>query len=469
MKLELYQTRDRARDVGNKEFRIVEKNMDWLWHNLPFYSHVKQTKPLEPLKYVDEKSNTHVDFSALIEKYSPEFSHGAMALFHPLYFTGHLQTLYAAVRTFEEQDQIHYKRLVVKCRDGGEATADFRVPPFEKASDYTPPNQTKPLQPLYSYFTPQEQQNLGSKDDKPLLIILHGLTGGSHEAYVRSLVNRITSQYGFEACVLNSRGCSESSITTPQLYSGVWTDDIRDFVIQLRELYPNRKFYLAGFSLGASIATNYLGQEGSNSQIECAAILANPWDLCNASYYMYRTLLGRNLYGKHFSKSLVKMLEDNLQVLKQDPYMAKFYAEKLDKVTTVEEFDNWFTSKMFGFNTSFEYYRYGTSSNRIPQIRTPMLAISATDDPIVGSESLPYREIESNPYTMLIESSKGGHVAWFDAKGERWYQDPLCRFLSAFHKDVASKGLKPDLSSVNLPHNNKFKDGRLVDATIRNY
>lgn len=443
--------------------------MESILHHLPIYSHVRQTRPFEPLKFVGEQSGTSTDLPTLVDKCSPEFSNGAMALFHPLYFNGHLQTLYAAVRTFDNENMVYYKRLVVPCRDGGEATADFRVPPFEKASDYTPPNQTKPLMPRYSFFTPEEERNLGSNDDKPLLIVLHGLTGGSHEAYVRSLVDRITTNYGFEACVLNSRGCSESCITTPQLYNGVWTNDIRDFVVKLRALFPKRKFYLVGFSLGASIATNYLGQEGSNSQIECAAILANPWDLCNASYYMYRTFLGRNLYGNHFSKSLVKMLKDNLSVLKQDPYMAKLYAEKIDSVKTVEEFDNWFTSRMFGFNCSFEYYRYGTSSNRIPLIRTPMLAISASDDPIVGSESLPIREIESNPYTLLIESSKGGHVAWFDAHGERWYEEPLCRFFSGFHSDVALEGLKPDLASVTLPHANKFKGDRLVDATVRDY
>ncbi|SCV05821.1 LANO_0H15918g1_1 [Lachancea nothofagi CBS 11611] len=441
--------------------------MDTLLHNLPFYSHVRQTRPLESLKFGGK-----LDLIELINRFSPEFNDGALSLFHPLYFNGHLQTVCAAVKTFEDVDQVYYKRMVVNCSDGGEATADFRVSPWGSdlpEPDYVPPNQTKQLLPRYRYFSPDELKNLGAADSKPLLIVLHGLTGGSHEAYVRSLVNRITSEYEFEACVLNSRGCSQSSITTPQLYNGAWTDDTRDFVKKLRELFPHRKFYLVGFSLGASIAANYLGQEGEDSQIECAAILGNPWDLCNASYYMNRTLLGRQLYGTHFSQSLVKMVKDNLDVLKRDPYMAKLYAEKLETVKTVEEFDNWFTSRMFGFNSSYEYYRYGTSSNRVPQIRTPMLVISATDDPIVGQESLPKREIEGNPFTLLIETSKGGHIAWFDSKGERWHQDPLCRFFNAFHNEICAKGLKADTHSVTLPHRNKFVGDRLVNATVRDY
>ncbi|SCU82607.1 LADA_0C06722g1_1 [Lachancea dasiensis] len=441
--------------------------MDWLLHNLPFYSHVRQTRPLEPLKFGGK-----LDLLGLIDKYSPEFSHGAMALFHPLYFTGHFQTVAAALKTFENIDQVYYKRLVLDCSGGGEAAVDFRVEPWspeDPQPTYVPPNQTRKLQPRYRFFTPSELQQLSSEDAKPMMIILHGLTGGSHEAYVRGLVNTIATKYSFEVCVLNSRGCSESCITTPQLYNGAWTDDIRDLVKKLRGLYPNRKLYLVGISLGASIAANYLGQEGSDCEIECAAVLGNPWDLCNSSYHLNRSLIGHYIYGSKLCQSLVKLVANNLETLKKDPYMAKLYAEKLNKVERLEEFDQYFTAPMFGFNTSYEYYRYGTSSNRLPQIRTPLLAISASDDPIVGQESLPYREIEANPFTVLVESSKGGHIAWFDAKGDRWYQDPLCRFFSAYHNEIAMSNLRPDLASVTLPHRNKFKGDRYVDATVRDY
>ena len=34
-------------------------------------------------------------------------------------------------------------------------------------------------------FTAKEWQGISSDDDKPMLIALHGLTGGSHEVYLR--------------------------------------------------------------------------------------------------------------------------------------------------------------------------------------------------------------------------------------------------------------------------------------------
>ncbi|SCU95880.1 LAMI_0F04214g1_1 [Lachancea mirantina] len=436
-------------------------------HYVPFFSHVKQTKSDELLKF--KKCGESTDMSTIIDRFCPEFSDNSMQLFNPVLCSGHLQTIYAALRSFEEIDQVYYKRLVVKYCDGGEGTADFAVDAFEDDAGYVPSTQRNALLPQYAFFTPEESKAFTSQDDKPLLIVLHGLTGGSHESYVRGLVNRIRNCYGFEACVLNSRGCCESSITTPQLYNGMWTDDVREFVKQMRQRFPNRKFYLVGFSLGGSIAANYLGQEGENSDIECASVLGSPWDLCDSSYFLTSSWLGRLVYSRAFSKRLVKLIEDHLEVLREDPYMAQLYAEKLDKIETIEDFDNWFTAPMFGFNTSYEYYRHGSSANRLPQVRTPLLAINATDDPIVGSQSLPLREFQDNPYLLMVQSSKGGHIGWFDATGERWYLDPLCKFFSSFHAEVVAKDLQPDLSSVKLPHKNKFVGDRLVNATVRDY
>ncbi|SCW03351.1 LAFE_0G08504g1_1 [Lachancea fermentati] len=432
----------------------------------PFHSYVRHITPDDPLKFIDQDHSW--DLSSFVDKHCPAFSDGSLTLMHPMLPTGDLQTIYAALNTFEDRDIVYYRRLVLTYADGGEGTADFAVPKFVP-SEYVPPNQKKPLLPHYSYYTPEEAENLHSEDTKPLLIALHGLTGGSNESYVRALLHKITKDHGFEACVLNSRGCCNSTITTPQLYNGVWTDDVRDFVKKLRVMFPNRKFYMVGFSLGASVLANYIGQEGDDTEIECAAVIANPWDLCNSSYLLRRSLLGKHIYSPVFARRLVELVEDHFEVLNKDPYMAKLYAEKLPGVRTIEDFDNYFTSRMFGFNTSFEYYRFGTSSNRLSQVRTPLLAINAKDDPIVGSEALPMREVQENPYVLLLETSKGGHIGWFTPNGDRWYTEPLAQFFSSFHSEIASKSLKTNLQSIILPHKNKFVQDRLVNATLRDY
>jgi predicted alpha/beta-fold hydrolase len=64
-------------------------------------------------------------------------------------------------------------------------------------------------------------------DNKPMLIILHGLSGGSHEIYLRHAIAPLIEQGNWEICVVNSRGCAMSKITTGILYNARATWDVR--------------------------------------------------------------------------------------------------------------------------------------------------------------------------------------------------------------------------------------------------
>jgi predicted alpha/beta-fold hydrolase len=106
-----------------------------------------------------------------------------------------------------------------------------------------------------TFFTEKEFAALTSDDRKPMLVVLHGLSGGSHEPYVRQVVKPLTEE-GWEACVINSRGCAQSKVTSPILYNARATWDVRQMVRWIREKFPNRSLFGLGFSLGANILTN---------------------------------------------------------------------------------------------------------------------------------------------------------------------------------------------------------------------
>lgn len=52
----------------------------------------------------------------------------------------------------------------------------------------------------------------------------------------------------------------------------------------------------------------------------------------------------------------------------------------LKKVRTIREFDDSFTSKMYGFSGVEEYYKNASSYDKVHHIKTPLLALNAADD-----------------------------------------------------------------------------------------
>ena len=61
------------------------------------------------------------------------------------------------------------------------------------------------------------------RDNEVVVVVAHGLTGGSHESYVRAALSTLTLPInecglGLRAVVINSRGCNNSPVITPKLY-----------------------------------------------------------------------------------------------------------------------------------------------------------------------------------------------------------------------------------------------------------
>ena len=168
---------------------------------------------------------------------------------NPFLFNGHLQTFWTAVKSYDIP--IYYKRHIFSAEDptyAGTFAVDFVVEAYEDTDVSLPPRTM--------YYTDNEFESIGSMDDRPMVVTLHGLSGGSHEIYLRHVLRPLVDSGKWEACVVNSRGCAGSKITTGVLYNARATWDIRQVVKWLREKFPNRPLFGLGFSLGANILVN---------------------------------------------------------------------------------------------------------------------------------------------------------------------------------------------------------------------
>jgi predicted alpha/beta-fold hydrolase len=85
--------------------------------------------------------------------------------------------------------------------------------------------------------------------------MLHGLTGGSHENYIRGLLQIVCkAPINYRAVVYNARGCGFTNVETPQLFNASITDDIREALAHVqKQIGQDAPLIGIGFSLGSNI------------------------------------------------------------------------------------------------------------------------------------------------------------------------------------------------------------------------
>jgi predicted alpha/beta-fold hydrolase len=108
---------------------------------------------------------------------------------NPLLFNSHLQTIWTAIN--DNRRAIYYKRKVFQSDDPAYESSfavDFIVPPFSENNESLP---TRTI-----FFKDKEFGRIASLDKRPMLITLYGLSGGSHEIYLKDVLAPLVAAEG---------------------------------------------------------------------------------------------------------------------------------------------------------------------------------------------------------------------------------------------------------------------------------
>ncbi|KAI0640880.1 AB-hydrolase YheT [Trametes meyenii] len=342
-----------------------------------------------------------------------------------LLFNGHLQTAYSVYGNFADVDRVVYDRKLIRLLDGGTLSLDF-----------TPPDDRCCL-----------------PADTPIIVAFHGLTGGSNEAYVRSIIAPATTSsqdggLGYRAVVVNFRGCAGTPVTSEQLYHCGNTDDARQALMYIAQRYPRGRLIGLGFSLGANVLVRYLAQEGEQSRLAAGCALGCPWDLHSVSYKLSKGAWLDRMYSRTLAYNMKTLIEAHAEKLVANPKLTEAlpYLFALSS-PTLWDFDKYYTLEHCGadtqcaFKSPGDFYRWASSHYVLSDVRVPLLAINADDDPIV--RDLP-TDVGGNPLVSLVVTRGGGHLGWF-ASGvgmlrrrpcTRWVQKPVLEWLRAVGEDM---------------------------------
>ncbi|KAF5006831.1 hypothetical protein FDECE_6811 [Fusarium decemcellulare] len=402
--------------------------MDWFGQAEIDFTHAPSPRT------VREKDGRVTDLLTICEKVTPP------CYLNPLLFNGHLQTMWTATKP--AGPKIYYRRKIFDADHKtyrGTFAVDFVVEPFD--------DEDPTLSRRTVYYTNEELQNLGSDDHKPMLVVLHGLSGGSHEIYLREAIAPLVGEGGWEACVVNSRGCARSKITSGVLYNARATWDIRQTVKWLKEKFPNRPLFGLGFSLGANMLTNYCGEEGADCLLKGAVVCSNPFNLEVSSKILQNSYIGREVYLRVMGGALKELARTHREELEK---YSTVDVDAVMDITYLNEFDRLIQCPIWGYPTEYAYYRDASSTDAILSIKIPFLAVNSTDDPIAVKEAIPFEEFQQNPNTILLTTSLGGHLCWFEMGGGRWFPKPVANFLNFLAFNTDHDSLKP-LSELDDP------------------
>ena len=260
--------------------------------------------------------------------------------------------------------------------------------------------------------------------ERPLLVLFHGLEGSSNSHYARALMHA-ARQRGWQGVVVHFRGCSGEINRLPRAYHSGDSTEIDWILRRLRMLHGNGPLFAVGVSLGGNALLKWLGEQGeaAHAVVQRAAAISAPIDLHAAGNALEQ---GFNMvYTKNF---LATMKRKSLAKLRVHPGL--FDEIRLRATRTLREFDDLITSRLHGYDGVDDYYTRASSKPHLARIAVPTLLLNARNDPFLPGTTLP-DPVQLSAAVTAAFPDQGGHVGFPDDKGTlTWMPQAVIEFVT---------------------------------------
>jgi predicted alpha/beta-fold hydrolase len=248
------------------------------------------------------------------------------------------------------------------------------------------------------------------------LILVHGLEGSSASGYARSMVHAALER-GWATHRFNMRGCGGADDLAVSGYHAGQTSDLLAF-LRGRRSASTLPIFVIGFSLGGNVALKLAGELGESAQelLNGVCVVSTPIDLaaCVAALGQPRNFIYQNRF--------LDRLKDRIRRKnRQAPDV--YTLEHLPKIKTIEDFDDHYTARLFGFGTAANYFKTQSANQFLERIRVPTLLIQSKDDPLVPFTVFEHPAIASNPCLTLLAVEHGGHLGFLSRGKARFWLD----------------------------------------------
>ena len=258
------------------------------------------------------------------------------------------------------------------------------------------------------------QKPLG--EAKGQLVMVHGLEGSSEAGYARSLTYKAL-EMGYATHRFNMRGCGGTDHMSVTAYHAGQTSDVLEVLRRLKEV-SDAPLYLVGFSLGANVALKLAGELDGEGLLAGVCSVSAPIDLAACARALQEPQ--NFLYQQRFVSRLKERIKRRHG---QAPEV--YTLVHLPKIRTILDFDEYYTSKLFGFGTAANYFRTQSANQFLERIRVRTLLIQAQDDPLIPFSAYDLRVFKTNPKLELVTPRHGGHLGFLSRQRPRFWVDEV--------------------------------------------
>ena len=239
----------------------------------------------------------------------------------------------------------------------------------------------------------------------PLVVLFHGLEGGSASHYARAFMGAI-SRRGWRGAVPHFRGCSGEPNRLARAYHSGDSAEIDWMLRRFRGEAGAAALFAAGVSLGGNALLKWAGERAGEARavVSAVAAVSAPLDLMEAG-----DALGRGfniLYARHFLATLKRK-----SAAKLAQYPGLYDAAALGRARTLREFDDLVTAPLHGFRNTDDYWTRASSKPLLARIAVPALLVNARNDPFLPASALP-SPAEVSAAVECEFPEQGGHAGF---------------------------------------------------------
>ncbi|ALP39699.1 hydrolase [Aeromonas schubertii] len=264
-------------------------------------------------------------------------------------------------------------------------------------------------------------------DNRPLIVVFHGLEGSIHSHYAKGLFTHLQQQ-GREAVLMHFRGCSGEPNRHLEAYHSGAIRDAQELIAELSRRFAGKPLIAIGFSLGGNMLVNLLAR-ACPAALTAAVVVSAPLQLESCADRVNQG------FSRVYQTYLLRTMRRNLlsKIRQQQRASERWQPKQVEQIATLRDFDERVTAPLHGFESASHYYQRCSGLPLLAQIPIPTLILHAADDPFMSQSVIPRPE-QLSPQVRYELSRRGGHVGflhgtpwrprfWLDERIDQWLQE----------------------------------------------